>query len=233
MNLSDFEAMVRRLAGEVPAHFMDGVSEIAVASAMLPHPTRADIYTLGECIPDLLSDDATVTDLRSRIVLYHGSFQALAGGDPAFDWEEEAYQTLTHELRHHLEWRARTDALEEVDRAAEENFARHDGEEFDPLFFLGGEEVVEGVYQVDDDFFLDRIVRRVPEALLFQWHGARYRAELPPELTLPAFVQVVDGLEAPPPGEVVLVLRRKPSILDLFRRAGLAEIQVAAHLLPR
>lgn len=232
MNLKDFEVLVRRLEAEVPPHFLEGVSEIAVAPAMLPHPTRADIYTLGECIPDALSEDAGLQELRSRIVLYHGSFQALAGDDADFDWEEEAYQTLTHELRHHLEWRARTDALEEVDRAAEENFARHDGEEFDPLFFLGGEEIVENVYQVDDDFFLDRVVRRVPDPLVFQWHGARYRADLPPELTLPAFIEVA-GLEAPPPGQVVLVLRRKPSILDLFRRAELAEIQVAAHLLPQ
>jgi hypothetical protein len=111
MKLIDFETMVRRLVADVPAHFLQGVSEVSVAPAMLPHPTRAEIYTLGECIPDPLSDDATLQDLRSRIVLYHGSFQALAGGDPGFDWEEETYQTLTHELRHHLEWRALTDAL--------------------------------------------------------------------------------------------------------------------------
>jgi hypothetical protein len=232
MKLSDFEVLVRRVAAEVPAHFLEGVSEISVAPTMLPHPSRSDIYTLGECIPDPLSEDATLKDLRSRIVLYHGSFQALAGGDPDFDWEEEAFQTLTHELRHHLEWRARTDALEDFDQAAEENYARHDDEDFDPLFFLGGEEIVAGVYQVDDDFFLDRVVRRPPSSLVFEWHGARYQAEVPPGLTLPAYL-VMSGLEEPPPGEVVIVLRRKPSVLDLFRRTDLAEIQVAAHLLTR
>lgn len=232
MNLIDFETMVRRLATEVPAHFLEGVSEIAVAPGMLPHPIRADIYTLGECIPDPLSEDSTLKDLRSRIVLYHGSFQALSRNDEDFDWEEEAYQTLTHELRHHLEWRARTDALEDFDRAAEENFARHDGEEFDPLFFLGGDEIVDGVYQVDDDFFLDRVIREVPAAIDFEWHGTRYRADLPSDLTLPAYVLVLE-LAEPPPGDLVLVLRRKPAILDLFRRPGLAEIEVAAHPLPQ
>ena len=39
-----------------------------------------------------------------------------------------------------------------------------DGEPFDPLFHLSGEAVAEGVYQVDDDFFLDRVVRRLPDA---------------------------------------------------------------------
>ena len=81
MKYSDFETMVRRMTGEVPAHFLEGISEISVAPAMLPHPTRADIYTLGECIPDPLSEDAGLHELRSRIVLYHGSFQAVAGGD--------------------------------------------------------------------------------------------------------------------------------------------------------
>lgn len=232
MQYSDFEIMVRRMAGEVPVHFLEGVSEVSVSPAMLPHPTRAHIYTLGECIPDPLSEDAALQDLRSRIVLYHGSFQALSDGDPDFDWEEETFQTLTHELRHHLEWRARTDALEDVDRAAEENFARHDGEEFDSLFFLGGEEIAAGVYQVDDDFFLDRTVRRPPSVVDFNWHGRRYRAPLPPGLTLPAYL-LISGLEEPPPGDVVVVLRRKPSVLDLFRRPELEEIEVAAHLLTR
>ena len=229
MKYSDFEVMVHRLAGEVPNHFLEGVSEISVAPAMLPHPSRSDIYTMGECIPDPLSEDARLADLRSRIVLYHGSFQALARNDPGFDWEEEAFQTLTHELRHHLEWRARTDALEDFDRAAEDNFARHDGEDFDPLFFLGGEEIVAGVYQVEDDFFLDRIVRRAPAQLEFEWHGARYRTEIPPGRSLPLYL-VVTGLEEPPPGELVLVLRRKPSVLDLFRSSDLEQIEVAAHL---
>jgi hypothetical protein len=231
MKLSDFENLVKRLATEVPEHFLDGVSEISVASAILPHPTRADIYTLGECIPDPLSESDNLRELRSRIVLYHGSFQALARQDPGFDWEDEAYQTLTHELRHHLEWRARTDALEDFDRAAEQNFARLDGEEFDPLFFLGGEEVVPGIYQVDDDFFLDRVIRDVPPSLEFGWHGARYRLDLPPTLALPAYLLVRDVAE-PPPGDLVIVLRRKPSLLDLVRRQDLAEIEVAAHPVP-
>lgn len=232
MRLSDFELLVRRLAGEFPADFLDGISEISVAPGTLPHPTRKEIYTLGECFPNPLSDGASLQEIQSRIVLYHGSFQALAREDPDFDWEAEAFETLSHELRHHLEWRARTDALEDFDRAAEENFARHEGEDFDPLFFLDGEEVAAGVYQVDDDFFLDRIVGAVPASLDIEWHGDRYRLSLPPGLTLPVYL-VVSGLAEPPPGDVVLALRRKPSLLDLFRRAVVQEIEVAAHPLTR
>jgi Zincin-like metallopeptidase len=232
MKYSDFEAMIRRLADEVPPHFLEGVSEISVASSTVPHPTRADIYTLGECIPDPLTAESGLQELRSRIVLYHGSFEALAAKDPAFDWNEEAFETLTHELRHHLEWRARSDALEDFDRAAEENYARHDGEEFDPLFYLGGEEVVPGVYQVDDDWFIDRVVRRVPATVEFGWHGAQYQADLPDDLELPVYLVMLD-LAEPPPGELVVVLRRKPSLLDLFRRQEPAEIEVAAQPVTR
>jgi hypothetical protein len=85
---------------------------------------------------------------------------------------------------------------------------------------------------VDDDFFLDRTVRAVPGSVEFEWHGSRFRADLPSGLTLPAYLLVQD-LPEPPPGDLVLVLRRKPSLLDLFRRQDLAEIEVAAHPLPR
>ena len=51
MRLSDFEAMVRRLADEVPADFLEGIAEIAVSPLSVTHTERAEIYTLGECIP--------------------------------------------------------------------------------------------------------------------------------------------------------------------------------------
>jgi hypothetical protein len=37
------------------------------------------------------------------VALYYGSFVAVGDGDPSFDWEDEAWETLTHELRHHVE----------------------------------------------------------------------------------------------------------------------------------
>ena len=133
---------------------LEGIAEIVVSPATLPHPVRADVYTLGECIPlPATADD--VDSIQSRVVLYHGSFQALARIDPGFDWREEAWETLTHEIRHHLEWRARAPALEALDAAAEANFARQSGEPFDPGFYLDGEKAGEGIYRIDDDFFLE------------------------------------------------------------------------------
>lgn len=216
MGRPEFEAMVRRMTTEVPADAFDGVTEVVVSPRAVPHPTRDGIFTLGECIP-LPLEQSGVDAVQSRIVLYHGSFLALAELDPEFDWEEEAWETLTHELRHHLEWRANRDALEAFDRAAEQNFARHDDEPFDALFFLDGEAAAPGVHQVDDDWFLDHPVRRRPTEVTFGWHGRRYRVVLPAEATLPAYL-LVEGVHAAPPGDLVVVVRHPPRLLDLFRR---------------
>jgi len=217
MRLSDFESLVRRLSSELPPDFLDGVAEVAVSPKSVPHPTRPDIYTLGECIPLPTPAGEPAGAVQSRIVLYHGSFQNLARLDADFDWREEAWETLTHELRHHVEWRARAPALEAYDRAAEQNFARHDGERFDPSFFLDGNAPAPGVYEVDGDYFLDRVVGAPPDRLELEWHGAAYGGAAPPGLALPAFL-TIEGVAEPPPGELVLVLRRKPRLSDLFRR---------------
>jgi hypothetical protein len=48
------------------------------------------------------------------------------------------------------------------------------------------------------------------------WHGAGYRVEVPP-VPLPAFL-ALEGLRDPPPGDVLLVLRRRSRLWDLLRR---------------
>lgn len=207
-----FEALVRRLAGEIPPAYLDGVVAIDVSPRTVPHPSRAGIFTLGECVPVHGEGD----ELTSRVVLYHGSFRALAQLDADFDWRGEAWETLTHELRHHLEWRAHADQLEDYDWAAEQNFARHAGEPFDPLFFLSGEPVGEGTWQVDDDVFVDRPVRRLPAQATFAWRGREWAVAVPAGI-LPLFL-AVDGLRVPPPGDLTLVFRRPPGLTDLLRR---------------
>lgn len=227
VKLAAFEALIQRMAADVPSHYFDGVTEVMVSPRTLPHPVRGEIYTLGECIP-LPLDGEGPDAVQSRVVLYHGSFAAIARLDPDFDWEREAWETLTHELRHHVEWRARTDDLEAFDRAAEQNFARLDGEPFDPHFYLDGDAPVEGVYQVDDDWFLDTLWRAAPTEVPFVWHGRRYRVPVPAGTTLPAYL-LVDGVAEPPPGDLVLVLRRRPRVTDLFRTVTLSQASVRAE----
>lgn len=229
MRREAFEQLVRRLAARLPAESLDGVVGIDVSPRAKPHPTREGIFTLGECIP-LATGDEGGRAIQSRIVLYHGSFQALDQLDEDFDWEGEAWETLTHELRHHLEWRAGAPELEAYDEAAEQNFARHEGEPFDPLFFLDGHEAAPGVYEVDDDVFVDRQVRALPATLDLEWHGRSWRIPVPPALRLPAFLHV-EGVRPEPPGDLIVVLRRKPRLLDLFRATPLSEATARAERL--
>jgi hypothetical protein len=225
MRLFDFEALVRRLCDDVPAHFFEGIAEVVVSPRAVPHPERAEIYTLGECVPLPVELGSGVEGLQSRIVLYHGSFAALAQLQDEFDWHLEAWETLTHELRHHLEWRARAPDLEDLDWAVEHNFARQDGESFDPTFFLSGELQPEGEYRLDDDVFIDQIVRSLPPAVTFAWRGQSYSAPLPPGAELPCFL-TVEGVADPPDGDLVVVLRRKPGVRDLLGHAGVFQATV-------
>ena len=213
MRLDDFQSLVERLLKEVPSSYLDGVVAVEVSPKTVPHPVRAEIYTLGECIP--LEWSGNGADLQSRVVLYHGSFAALARIGPGFDWRQETWETLSHELRHHLEWRANVAALEAYDWAAEQNFARQEGAAFDPAFYRSGEQRAPGVYKVDDDVFVEAETESEGSAT-FVWHGRKYRVALGRGAKRPVFVTVAD-LAEPPPGEVVVVVRRKPSVWDVWR----------------
>src|SRR5882672_8891186 len=217
MQFNDFRSLVERLQGDIPREFQGGVVAIEVSPKTVPHPIRGDVYTLGECIP--LEWSGSGADLQSRVVLYHGSFQALARlGE--FDWRAEAWETLTHELRHHLEWRANVAALEAYDWAAEENFKRHEGGTFDAAFYRSGEGLGNGVYKVDDDVF----VEGAPPIVI--WHGQRYRVEA--KVTAPAFL-TLDGLDEPPPGDAVLVVARRASLFTFWRRPVVTQAVVAVE----
>lgn len=205
--------MVRAMADEVPPSYMDGVAAIEVSARTVHHPVRSGVYTLGECVPVHGEGYEAV----SRVVLYFGSFKALAGEGADFDWHNEAWETLTHELRHHLEWRADSERLEQYDWAAEQNFARREGRRFDPLFYLSGEKIDEDVYRVDDDLFFERVVASRPAAVRFDWHGRGRRVTVP-DAPLPLYL-VIQGLTPIPEGDVVVVLRRKPRLLDVLRGA--------------
>lgn len=220
MTLEDFRTLVGRLQREIPAQFETGVADIEVSPKTVPHPVRHDVYTLGECVP--LSWSGNGADLHSKIVLYYGSFHALARQGPGFDWRAEAWETLTHELRHHLEFRAHVAQLEAYDWAAEQNFARQEGQAFDPIFYRSGERVADGIYKVDDDVFLERAWGvGSGEWVELQWHGQRYRASAK-GVESPAFL-TLEGLADEPHGDAVLVLRKRPSLRDFWRRVAITQ----------
>lgn len=236
MRYADFEAMIAAMAKEVPDEFMDGIEGIDVTPKTVPHPTRQDIYTLGECIPHVYGPEDGAR-IRSSVELHHGSFAALARIAPGFDWRHEAWETLTHELRHHLEWRASVPELEALDEAAEANYARHEGDPFAPLFHLDGERIDDHVTKVEDDIFIDaELAPRDWKAAggsdrVVTWHGRRWMARLPAELPDVLFL-VLEGLDPEPAGDVVLVIRRRPGARDLWHRAVVRSASAAVTPAP-
>src|SRR3970040_931188 len=211
MELADFRTLVDRMVTDVPPEYLDGVFAIEVSPKTVRHPVYASVFTMGECIPVEAAEDPP----PSRVVLYHGSFQELARERRDFDWRGGGGGALAPELRHPLEWGARSGDLDAYDWAAEQNFRRQEGQPFDPLFYLSGERVADGVYCVDDDLFFDREVRRSARGgVEIEWHGHTFRTE-PPSRLLPLYL-ALDGLDPAPVGEAIVAIRRKPRGPDLF-----------------
>lgn len=214
VKLREFERRAHRVFQRIPEEYREGVDGLTVSPEALPHPTLPDIYTLGMCITEPYPSDWVGPEtMRSIVVLYHGSFRELARLDPDFDWEEQIWETLTHELRHHLEYLAGEWGLEGVDYALDETFKRERGVAFDPWYYQRGDEVADGVYRVEQDVYVEQL--RPPaaddraEAIRFQWHGDDFVVPAPEELGDVHFVQI-RGVDTGP-GILELVLVRRKS----------------------
>lgn len=245
MDFRAFERLAHEIFDEIPDEYRDGVDGLVVRRDSVPHPTLRDVYTLGECLTeDHLSDYGSSETTRSLIALYWGSFRQLAREDPDFDWEAEAWETVTHELRHHLESLARDDALEDVDYAADESFKRFAGQEFDPWYWQRGDEEGPGLYRVEKSWYLERAWTRGDlesspvwaEGVLFVWCGVRYRVPRPVELGDVHFI-LVHGVEMEARDEeleLVLVRRRRwwQSVRRLFGSPGTEVLESEADAEP-
>lgn len=240
MRFDEFEELAWRFWEEIPGTYKSGVDGLVIERDALPHPTLPDIYTLGECATETYPSDFGGPDtIRSYVFLYYGSFWRLSRLDPDFDWEDELWETLTHELQHHLESLADEDALIAMDYAADENFKRFEGEPFDPYFYRSGERVDEGVWRVERDIFLERRYRDGSEPereVEIVWHGDRYRVERPATLGDVCFIRIEEGLDTGAGGEVTLVLTRDrglgAALLGLFGGAPPRVIEAEARAVP-
>ena len=262
----DFETF-ERLAGEywerIPHGYRTGVDGLRVLPDALPHGDLPDVFTLGECVTEAYPSDFGGPDtIRSAVVLYHGSFRELAARDAAFDWEHELWETLTHELRHHLESLASEDALEDVDYAADENFKRLNDEPFDPYFHqrgldwhaltgeagaaaprlrdVDGAGDFAGAFVVESELFLELEYRRPPTALELNWQEHVWRVAVPAlEDAAVAFLELDDEFELPPTplplAAVTLVLVRHAGFIATLRRmfgGGAQAVEYLVHAEP-
>ena len=192
---------------------MAGIDGLVVSREALPHPTLPDVYTLGHCDTESYPSDWLGPDTtRSVVVLYYGSFQALARKSSDFDWEAEIYETVEHEVRHHLESLADEDQLGAVDYAADEGFKRAEGQAFDPWYYQRGEVTGAGIFIVEDHAFIEQEwsgpdFDRVGE-IGFIWDDHEYRIPRPERLGDIHYVRLEGVFGAPPTLELVLVRRR-------------------------
>lgn len=257
MELREFERRARRVYEEIPDEYREGVDALVISREALPHPTLSDVYTLGECHTETyLSDFAGPDTTRSILVLYHGSFRRLADLDADFDWHGELWETITHELQHHLESLAAEDALEDVDYAADEHFKHLQGDPFDPFYYRAGAPVDVGIWRIEDQFFLELpypASHTAPRAVEFEWHGRRHQVTVQPERGDLCFVWITGGLGAELGGAelggaecgpaeggpaLALVLVRRPRLRDIVRSIfvrrppRIVEVEASAERVP-
>jgi predicted Zn-dependent protease with MMP-like domain len=174
MTFDDFSRLAQEAFQNIPAVYRDGVDGVTTVEAKETHPELPDVATLGECLTHgHISDWQGPETTRSRVMLYYGSFRHMAEIDPKFDWEAELWETLTHELQHHLESLADEDALEALDYAMDGSFKRGRGEPFDPWYYRWGEALGVGVFRVEDEVYIERVLTVGEfdglEALDFAW----------------------------------------------------------------
>lgn len=115
MDIARFTAMADRLMGQVPPPILEGLNGgVSVRRRAMRRPNDPPgIYILGEYVTD---------DLGCYVMLYYGSFLALFTDEPDEAWEKEIWDTIRHELRHHVEGRAGVIDLDLEDEADLERF---------------------------------------------------------------------------------------------------------------
>lgn len=247
MRFAEFEALAWQYWEEIPAQYREGVDGLVVERDARVHPSLPEVYTLGECLTESYPSEYGGPDtIRSAVVLYYGSFLRISRQSPDFDWEEELWETLTHELQHHLESLAREAALEGLDYAMDENFKRLEGEPFDPFFYRSGTALAPGGWQVERDTFLERKFRSEKEIgepegrglrLEFEWQGVSYDVVVKGPLGDVTFIWMEEEVERGPGEELYLVLVRRRGTFRvlgaLLSGRRLEVVEVAARALRR
>lgn len=125
MTYEAFQALTREMLDDIPDEFLRGLQGVHVLEEARLEPDLGDVYRMGEYLdPGFDHFLGGGAGLGRHIALYYGSFAAIAEGEDDFDWEGELWETLTHELRHHVESLADEDALIQDDVRRDQLFRR-------------------------------------------------------------------------------------------------------------
>ena len=231
MTFEEFERTAWQEWERIPEQYRAGVDGLRIERGALPHDSQPDVFTLGECVTESYPSDFGGPDtIRSVVVLHYGSFFRLSRDDEEFDWEVELWETLTHELQHHLESLAQDDALVDMDYAADENHKRYEGEPFDPFFFRQGLDTGDGWRRVEDEFFLEA-PRPADGRVWFEWHGSAYTAAAASTSADVQILTVTDGVPDPPGALHIVIVNHRNwfrALLAVLRGIAVVEQDVTA-----
>jgi hypothetical protein len=227
VNFDEFEQLASAEWERIPGEYKAGIDGLVIERKASAHPDLPDVYTLGECVTEAYPSDFGGPDtIRSSVVLYYGSFLRLSRVDQTFDWVAELWETLTHELQHHLESLAADEKLTDLDYAVDEEFKRREGEPFDPVFYRAGEALGDGWYRVEEMLYLERVAEEGD--VVFELDKVPYSVAIPPLREDITFIDVTAGLpdDAPP---VTLVLVRREGMRGLLRALHLSGARSVAE----
>ena len=127
MTYERFRATVEAMIDDIPDVFLQELQGVHALRDAKREEGYQDVWRMGEYLDPGPDDFLGGSDgLGRHVALYYGSFRRIASGDPDFDWEEEIWETLTHELQHHVESLAGDGRLIEQDLLDAEAFERVD-----------------------------------------------------------------------------------------------------------
>lgn len=125
MTYDQFIKAVDEMVNEIPAEFLQGLQGIHALEQARPEEDFHDVWRLGEYLdPGPEQFLGSGSGFSRQIALYYGSFQQIARSEPDFDWEGEIWDTLTHELQHHVESLAGDASLIGFDQEQARQFKR-------------------------------------------------------------------------------------------------------------
>lgn len=124
VSIEAFEEMAERLFEEIPPELLEGLNGGIIISEEVEQrdPDLPDVHVMGEYIEDPYG-------LGCYIIIYYGSFRIVLAEEPPEVWEEEIWETMVHEIRHHVEARAGVDDLDLEDLQEMYEFRRQAHEE--------------------------------------------------------------------------------------------------------
>lgn len=125
MTYDEFSKALETMVASIPEQFLDGLQGIHALERARPERDYVDVWRMGEYLdPGPEQFLGSGPGFARHVVLYYGSFVAVSRGDATFDWEAEIWDTLTHELQHHVESLAGDASLINVDRERSHGFRR-------------------------------------------------------------------------------------------------------------